>query len=70
MSSIALQRTFRMKSPGLCLDTGHMDYSGMDPIATLRRYATRTDYIHFKDIDAREIHRCHGAPHPVLRRLR
>ena len=36
---------------GLCLDTGHIDYSGMDPIATLRRYATRTDYIHFKDID-------------------
>jgi inosose dehydratase len=36
---------------GLCLDTGHMDYSGMNPIATLRRYATRTDYIHFKDID-------------------
>jgi inosose dehydratase len=36
---------------GLCLDTGHMDYSGMDPIATLRRYATRTDSIHFKDID-------------------
>jgi inosose dehydratase len=36
---------------GLCLDTGHMDYSGMDPIATLRRYGTRTDYIHFKDID-------------------
>jgi inosose dehydratase len=37
---------------GLCLDTGHMDYSGMDPIKTLRRYAGRTDYIHFKDIDA------------------
>ena len=36
---------------GLCLDTGHMEYSGMDPIATLRRYADRTDYIHFKDID-------------------
>ena len=29
-----------------------MDYSGMDPIETLRRYAGRTDYIHFKDIDA------------------
>src|SRR5262249_34057164 len=26
---------------GLCLDTGHMDYSGMDPIETLRRYASR-----------------------------
>ena len=37
---------------GLCLDTGHMDYSGMDPIETLRRYAGRTDYIHLKDIDA------------------
>jgi inosose dehydratase len=37
---------------GFCLDTGHMDYSGMDPIETLRRYAGRTDYIHFKDIDA------------------
>lgn len=37
---------------GLCLDTGHMDYSGMDPVATLRAYADRLDYIHFKDIDA------------------
>ena len=37
---------------GLCLDTGHMDYAGLDPVETLRRYAGRTDYIHFKDIDA------------------
>lgn len=37
---------------GLCLDTGHMDYSGMDPVATMRRHADRLDYIHFKDIDA------------------
>lgn len=36
---------------GLCLDTGHLDYAGMDPIAAIRRYADRTDYIHFKDID-------------------
>ncbi|RVP14191.1 AP endonuclease [Sinorhizobium meliloti] len=36
---------------GLCLDTGHMDYSGMDPVPTLRRYWNRVDYIHFKDID-------------------
>lgn len=36
---------------GLCLDTGHMDYSGMDPVATIRAYADRLDYIHFKDID-------------------
>ncbi|TKV72286.1 TIM barrel protein [Rhizobium sp. AU243] len=37
---------------GLCLDTGHMAYSGMDPVITLRRYWDRVDYIHFKDIDA------------------
>ena len=24
----------------------------MDPVETIRRYADRTDYIHFKDIDA------------------
>ncbi|RDD97800.1 TIM barrel protein [Paracoccus pantotrophus] len=36
---------------GLCLDTGHMAYSGMDPVQTLRRYWDRVDYIHFKDID-------------------
>jgi len=37
---------------GLCLDTGHLDYSGMDPVATIRAFADRIDYIHFKDIDA------------------
>lgn len=36
---------------GLCLDTGHMAYSGMDPAETLRAYWDRVDYIHFKDID-------------------
>lgn len=36
---------------GLCLDTGHLAYAGMDPVATIRRYADRLDYIHFKDID-------------------
>ena len=37
---------------GLCLDTGHTYYAGMDPVATLERYADRLDYVHFKDIDA------------------
>jgi len=39
------------KTAGLCLDTGHLVYAGMDPIETLRAYADRLDYIHFKDID-------------------
>lgn len=36
---------------GLCLDTGHLKYSGMDPVEWLRKYADRLDYIHFKDIN-------------------
>lgn len=36
---------------GLCLDTGHLYYAGMDPLASLRTYAHRMDYLHFKDID-------------------
>ncbi|WP_172292007.1 sugar phosphate isomerase/epimerase [Pseudoruegeria sp. HB172150] len=39
------------ETAGLCLDTGHLDYAGMDPVETLRSYMDRTDYIHFKDID-------------------
>ncbi|AHK47533.1 putative sugar phosphate isomerase/epimerase IoIE (plasmid) [Ensifer adhaerens OV14] len=38
---------------GLCLDTGHMAYSDMDPVTTLRHYWDRVDYIHFKDIDTK-----------------
>jgi inosose dehydratase len=36
---------------GLCLDTGHTAYAGMDPVAMLDRYWDRLDYIHFKGID-------------------
>lgn len=36
---------------GLCLDTGHLYYSKMDPLQWLDKYFDRLDYIHFKDID-------------------
>jgi inosose dehydratase len=36
---------------GLCLDTGHLYYSKMDPVQWLKDYSDRLDYIHFKDID-------------------
>jgi inosose dehydratase len=39
------------ETAGLCLDTGHLYYAGMDPLAWLRDHAERVDYIHFKDID-------------------
>ena len=37
---------------GLCLDTGHLYYSGMDPVEWLSKHASRLDYVHFKDVDA------------------
>jgi inosose dehydratase len=39
------------KTAGLCLDTGHLYYSKMDPVQWIRDCADRLDYIHFKDID-------------------
>jgi len=39
------------ETAGLCLDTGHLYYSQMDPVHWLRHYSDRLDYIHFKDID-------------------
>ncbi|MDU8925262.1 TIM barrel protein [Pasteurellaceae bacterium LIM206] len=35
---------------GLCLDTGHLYYSKMDPVKLLRKYQSHLDYVHFKDI--------------------
>jgi inosose dehydratase len=45
---------------GFCLDTGHLFYAGMDPVATLEKYADRLDYIHFKDIDIAVFQRVMG----------
>lgn len=35
----------------LCLDTGHSQYAGFDPVTFMRRHIDRIDYVHFKDID-------------------
>ena len=35
---------------GLCIDTGHSAYAGVDPIALLRQAAGRVRYLHFKNI--------------------
>ncbi len=36
---------------GLCFDTGHAYYAGIDPEQGIRKYASRIEYVHFKDID-------------------
>lgn len=40
---------------GICIDTGHMAYAGIDPVAFYRAHRDRVKYFHFKDID-REVH--------------
>lgn len=35
----------------LCLDTGHISYCGGDNLALLRRFASRTRYLHLKQVD-------------------
>jgi inosose dehydratase len=36
---------------GVCLDTGHCEYAGFDPVDFYRRHKERVTYLHFKDID-------------------
>ena len=36
---------------GLCVDTGHAAYAGIDPIALIRRYRDRVRHMHLKNID-------------------
>jgi inosose dehydratase len=36
---------------GLCIDTGHAAYAGIDPAVLAIRYASRVRYVHFKDVD-------------------
>ncbi|MDY3619129.1 sugar phosphate isomerase/epimerase family protein [Agathobaculum sp.] len=47
----AVTRDIPYETAGLCLDTGHLYYSGMDPVEWLEKYAARLDYVHFKDVD-------------------
>jgi inosose dehydratase len=42
---------------GLCLDTGHSAYAGVDPLALYRNCAERVRYLHLKDVDPRVLRR-------------
>ena len=37
---------------GLCVDTGHSAYAGIDPVRLIRRYAGRLGHMHFKNINS------------------
>lgn len=36
---------------GLCANTGHFTYAGMDAVYAIKKYAEQIEYVHFKDID-------------------
>ena len=36
---------------GVCLDTGHCELAGIDPVRFFRAHSDRVSYLHFKDID-------------------
>jgi inosose dehydratase len=40
---------------GLCLDTGHSIYAGLDPVALLERHPERVRYLHLKDVDGERL---------------
>lgn len=44
-----LDRIMELTSIGLCPDTAHIEAGGGDPVATIRKYADRIPYVHFKD---------------------
>jgi inosose dehydratase len=35
----------------ICLDTGHANYAGFDPVPFMKQHMDRISYVHFKDID-------------------
>lgn len=48
-------------SVGLCLDTGHYVYGGGDPLAAVRTFDSRIDYLHLKDVDSDRLEQARGA---------
>lgn len=46
-----LMQDIPYETAGLCLDTGHLYYSGMDPVEWLNKCKDSLDYVHFKDVN-------------------
>lgn len=48
---LEVARILDRTSVGLCLDTGHYVYGGGDPLAAVRTFASRIEYLHLKDVN-------------------
>lgn len=47
---------------GLCIDTGHAVYAGIDPVDLFERHAARVEYLHLKDVDPQVLERARRTP--------
>ena len=55
-----IDRLCEMTDPtivGLCPDTGHLAYAGVDPAQIFNDYADRIGYVHLKDVDPGKLSR-------------
>jgi len=43
---------------GLCVDTGHAAYAGIDPVGLIRQYGSRTGHMHLKNVDGQVLAAC------------
>lgn len=46
-----LLEAFPASELGLCFDTGHLSFAGLDPAGMMADHADRLDYVHLKDIN-------------------
>jgi inosose dehydratase len=46
-----IDRLLAHSDADLCLDTGHLAYARVDPVALVERAATRLGHVHLKDVD-------------------
>jgi inosose dehydratase len=47
----AVMRDILPAEAGLLLDTGHLQYAKLDPVQWIIKYASRIEYVHFKDVN-------------------
>lgn len=55
---------------GVCVDTGHMSYAGIDPVEFFTSHGDRARYLHFKDVDASVLERVVAEGAPFLEAVR
>lgn len=48
---------------GLCIDTGHCHYAGVDPVALIHRFSERVRHVHLKDVRAGALADARAAEH-------